>query len=95
MVLTVRGYYSNYCILYVYVSDLYPTRSGSVWILEVDDLEINGGTGPRAVLCLVVSPGMDAVMCVCYLIISLSSARHVCSSQFKLASLASHMSRLR
>jgi hypothetical protein len=69
---------TNYCILYVYVSDLYPTRSGSVWILEVDNLEINGGTGPRAVLCLAVSPGMDAVY---YLAISLSSAaRHVCSS---------------
>ena len=43
---------TNYCILYVYVPDLYPTRSGGVWILEVDNLEINGGTGPRAVLCL-------------------------------------------
>lgn len=69
---------TNYCILYVYVPDLYPTRSGSVWILEVDNLETNGGTGPRAVLCLAVSPGMDAVY---YLAISLSSAaRHVCSS---------------
>jgi hypothetical protein len=42
---------TNYCILYVYVPDLYPTWGGSVWILEVDNLEINGGTGPRAVLC--------------------------------------------
>jgi hypothetical protein len=52
---------TNYCILYVHVSDLYPTRSGGVWILEVDNLGINGGTGPRAVPCLAVSPGMDAV----------------------------------
>jgi len=69
----------------------------SVWILEVDHLETNGGTGPRAVV-FAVSPGMDAVMCVCYLIISLSpaTARHACSSfqQFNLAPLVSHMSRL-
>ncbi len=58
---------TNYCncILYVYVSDLYPTWSGSVWILEVDNLEINGGTGPRAVLCsLSRQVCMDAVMCL-------------------------------
>lgn len=53
---------TNYSMLYVYVADLYPTRSDSVQILEVGNLEINGGTGPRAVLYLAVSPGMDAVM---------------------------------
>lgn len=90
---------TNYCILYVYVPDLYPTRSGSVWILDVDDLEINGGTGPRAVLCLAISPGMDAVHAgllsnhqsvIC-------TSLHACSlfQLFDLASLLSHMSRLR
>jgi hypothetical protein len=66
----------------------------SVWILEacleVDSLEITVEQRP---VCLAVSPGMNGVMCVCYLIISLSSARHACSSQFNLALLASHMSR--
>lgn len=73
---------TNYHKLYVYVSDLYPTRGGGVWILEVDNLEIDGGTGPRAVPSLAVSSGMDAVAAIydLYQIISLSSARHACPS---------------
>jgi hypothetical protein len=78
----------------LYTRALSYSISVDVWILEVEDLVMNGGTGPRAVLCLAVSPGMDTTMRICYLIISLSYSCHACSSfrQFNLASLASRMS---